>query len=448
MQWNSGRGQFGRLHSRQAKLACRWNAGHCYVNRYFTMAYVNRYPYGHKAGTDFATRRFNHLHVVRAFVLRFALRRPEITPQSPIHTKQESEQAVHGEPQNSRPPIASRNEFQRLPCAPLRDARWQDTIRRNPWLLVKRSSASTWARPTRSSPSWKAKRRRSFRTPKATGSRPASSHSPTRAKCSSASRPVGRPSPTRRARSTRSSASWAAGTAKWQTEEKMVPYEVVGGPEDYVKVRGRRQGIHAAGNLRQDPAQAQGSGGGLSGPQGEQGRHHGAGLLQRRPAAGHQGRRPDRRPGSRPHHQRADGRVAGLRPRQEGRRNDLRVRPRRRHVRRVGARSGRRRVPRHLHQRRHAPRRRRLRRSAHQLRRRAVPARAGHRPAQGPHGPAAAAGSVRKGQEGAQLGADHRHQPAVHHGRRERPEALADDDHAGRVREAGRPSDRPRAAAR
>ncbi len=33
------------------------------------------------------------------------------------------------------------------------------------------------------------------------------------------------------------------------SEEKMVPYEVVGGPEDYVKVKRRRQGIHAAGNL-------------------------------------------------------------------------------------------------------------------------------------------------------------------------------------------------------
>ena len=43
-------------------------------------------------------------------------------------------------------------------------------------------------------------------------------------------------------------------------EEKMVPYEVVGGPSDYVKVRGRRQGVHAAGNLGDDPAQAQGSG--------------------------------------------------------------------------------------------------------------------------------------------------------------------------------------------
>ena len=103
-----------------------------------------------------------------------------------------------------------------------------------------------------------------------------------------------------------------------ETEEKMVPYKVVGGPEDYVKVGHRRQAVHAAGNLRQDPPQAQGSRRILPGPQGQQGGDHRAGLLQRRPAAGHQGRRPDRRPGSRPDHQRADRRRAGLRAGQEG----------------------------------------------------------------------------------------------------------------------------------
>ncbi len=42
-----------------------------------------------------------------------------------------------------------------------------------------------------------------------------------------------------------------------------------------------------------------------------------------------------------------------------------------------------------------------------------------------------------------------RHQPAVHHGRCQRSEALADDHHAGEVREAGRSADRalPRAGA-
>ena len=112
--------------------------------------------------------------------------------------------------------------------------------------------------------------------------------------------------------------------------------------------RRRRQGVHAAGSLGDDPAQAEGSGRGLPRSQGQQGRHHGAGVLQRRPAAGDERRRPDRRPGSRPHHQRADGGGAGVRSRQEGRREDLRLRPRRRYVRRLGARSRRRRVPSHL----------------------------------------------------------------------------------------------------
>src|SRR3989304_824990 len=47
------------------------------------------------------------------------------------------------------------------------------------------------------------------------------------------------------------------------------------------------------------------------------------------------GRRTDRRPRGGPHHQRADRGLAGLRPRQKGRRDDLRVRPGRRHFRRV-----------------------------------------------------------------------------------------------------------------
>jgi molecular chaperone DnaK len=47
------------------------------------------------------------------------------------------------------------------------------------------------------------------------------------------------------------------------------------------------------------------------------GRHHGSGLLQRRPAPGHQGRRQDRRPRGAAHHQRAHRRGARLRPRQE-----------------------------------------------------------------------------------------------------------------------------------
>src|SRR3954453_6079399 len=66
--------------------------------------------------------------------------------------------------------------------------------------------------------------------------------------------------------------------------------------------------------------------------------------LQRHPAPADQGRRPHRGPGRQAHHQRADGRVAGLRARQGVGPDDPRLRPRRRHVRRVGAGDRRRRV--------------------------------------------------------------------------------------------------------
>jgi molecular chaperone DnaK len=52
------------------------------------------------------------------------------------------------------------------------------------------------------------------------------------------------------------------------------------------------------------------------GERSDPGRHHRPGLLQRRPAPGHQGRRQDRRSRSAAHHQRADGRRARLRSRQ------------------------------------------------------------------------------------------------------------------------------------
>ena len=187
------------------------------------------------------------------------------------------------------------------------------------------------------------------------------------------------------------------------SEEKIVPYKVVGGPEDYVKVQVDGKRLYAARDLRLHPAEAQGSGRSVPGPQGEQGRDHRAGVLQRRPAPGHQGRRPDRRAGSGADHQRADGRLAGLRLGQEEEREDRRLRPRRRHVRRLRARSGRRRVPRHQHQRRHPPRRRRLRSVLDQLRGRRVQEAVRDRPAQRHDGPATFAGGLREGQEGAKL---------------------------------------------
>ena len=83
-----------------------------------------------------------------------------------------------------------------------------------------------------------------------------------------------------------------------------------------------------------------------------------------------------------------------------------------------------------------------------QLRGRRVQEAVRHRPAQGHDGPAAAPGGLREGQEGTQLGPVDRHQPAVHHGRRQRAEALADEHHPGQARTADRPLDRADAAGR
>ena len=97
-----------------------------------------------------------------------------------------------------------------------------------------------------------------------------------------------------------------------KTEEKMVPYEVVGGPNEFVKVHIEQERLHAPRDLGDDPAQAQGGRRKLPGPQGPQGRDHRAGLLQRQPAPGDQGCRPDRRSRGRADHQRADGRPLWL----------------------------------------------------------------------------------------------------------------------------------------
>ena len=72
-------------------------------------------------------------------------------------------------------------------------------------------------------------------------------------------------------------------------EEKLVPYKIVGGAGGAGQGRDRRQDLRAAGDLRDDPAQAEGGGRGVPGPPRQQGGHHGAGVLQRRPAPGDAG---------------------------------------------------------------------------------------------------------------------------------------------------------------
>ena len=162
-------------------------------------------------------------------------------------------------------------------------------------------------------------------------------------------------------------------------EMKMVPYRVVRASNGDVRIYGRRQGVFAAGNLRDDPAEAEAGRRGVSRPAGHEGRHHRAGVLQRRAAPGDQGRRPDRRPRSDAHRQRADGRRAGLRPRQEEGRDDRGLRLRRRHVRHLHPRSRRRRRRGQVDQRRHAPRRRQPRPARHRLDRRRVQEERRHR---------------------------------------------------------------------
>ena len=181
--------------------------------------------------------------------------------------------------------------------------------------------------------------------------------------------------------------------------------------------RGPRQEVLAAGNLRDDPAEAEGGGRGLPRREGHRRGHHRAGLLQRRAAAGDEGRRQDRRPQRPAHRQRADRGGAGVRPRQEEGRDDRRLRLRRRHLRHLDPRGGRGRRRGEGDQRRHAPRRRRSRSARDRVDGRRVQEDRRHRSGQGPDGAAASEGSGGEGQDRALHGDGDRHQPAVRHRR-------------------------------
>ena len=102
-----------------------------------------------------------------------------------------------------------------------------------------------------------------------------------------------------------------------QSEIKNRPFNIVAGPNDAVRFDVGGQALCPGGDLGPGPAQARRRRGQVPGREGHRRRDHGPGLLQRRPAPGHQGRGRDRRPQRAAHHQRADRRGAGLRPRQE-----------------------------------------------------------------------------------------------------------------------------------
>ena len=204
------------------------------------------------------------------------------------------------------------------------------------------------------------------------------------------------------------------------------------GPQERRHPRRRRRGpLHAARDLRDGPPEAQGGRRGVPRREGHRGRHHRPRLLRRHAAPGDQGRRPHRGPRGQADHQRAHRLGPGLRPGQEARREDRRLRPGRRHLRHLdpGARRGR--VRGQGHQRRHAPGRRRLRPADHRLAPGRVQEGPGHGPREGPAGPAAPQGGRGEGEDRAVLDRHHRDQPAVHHGRRHGPQA------PGRVAESG-----------
>ena len=95
--------------------------------------------------------------------------------------------------------------------------------------------------------------------------------------------------------------------------------------------------------------------------------------------------------------------------------DDPRLRPRRRHVRRVGARARRRRLRGQVDERRQPPRRRQLRQGGRRLDGRRVQARAGHRPRRRPDGAPAPLRGRREGEDRALLDDGDADQPAVHH---------------------------------
>ncbi len=210
--------------------------------------------------------------------------------------------------------------------------------------------------------------------------------------------------------------------------------------------QGGGQGVRAAGDLGDDPPEAEGGCRGLPRRDGHGCCRHRSRVLQQRAARGDQGRGQDRRPQRASHHQRADRRRARVRPRQ-GRcgADDSRLRPGRRHVRRVGARARRRRLRGQGHERGQPSRRRQLRQGRRRLDDLGVQARPGHRPRPGPDGASAPVRGGGEGEDRALLDDDDADQPALHHRDARGPEAPRPPAHS---RQAERARARPARAHR
>ena len=134
------------------------------------------------------------------------------------------------------------------------------------------------------------------------------------------------------------------GSAAVRSSLEIMPYRIVEGPHDDVRIMLRDQVFSRPRFGRVHPPGDEADLRGVPRRRESEGRDHGPGVLQRRPAPGDQGRRPHRRPRRHPHHQRADGGRARVRLRPQHRAQGRGLRPRRRHVRHLDPRDRQRRV--------------------------------------------------------------------------------------------------------
>ena len=119
-----------------------------------------------------------------------------------------------------------------------------------------------------------------------------------------------------------SSASWAGGTARWRRKRRWCRTRSSAGPEEFVKVKVRGKEYTPEQISSVHPAGSEENGRGLSRRKGDRRGHHRAGVLQRCAAQGHQGRRRDRGAESPSRAPRAHGRGAGVWAGQEEERKD------------------------------------------------------------------------------------------------------------------------------
>ena len=212
------------------------------------------------------------------------------------------------------------------------------------------------------------------------------------------------------------------------------------GPERRRARQGRGQGVRAAGDLGDDPPEAEDGRRGVPRRAGHGRGRHRPGVLQQRPARGDEGRRQDRRPQRPPHHQRADRGGARVRARQGVRPDDPRLGPRRRHLRRLDPRARRRRLRGEGDERRQPPRRRQLRQGDRRLDGRRVQEGPGHRPGRRQDGAPAPLRGRREGEDRAVVHDDDADQPAVHHRDAGGPEAPRPPAHAREAERADAPT--------